>query len=100
MNIRMDDGTVVNTEKATKSWSEERDFDGSNRIGRYSGSQWNHATLYRSRKGRYYMVMESQWSGVKTRAEWLTKMKAVAFLLVNDIEIPEDLKSTVDSVEE
>ncbi len=50
---RMEDGCVLDTANATAEWEEDTYFDGHNRIGVATGSQWNHETLYRSRKGRY-----------------------------------------------
>jgi len=46
---RMDGGAVVDTENSTQHWNEAMRWNGN-----------NHETLYRSRKGRYYLEHESQ----------------------------------------
>lgn len=88
---RMDDGTVVDTDRATESWDEKRDWDGSNHIGRSSGSQWTYQGLLRSRKGRYYTEHTSQWQGSRPHVEWVSPEEATRWLIHNDYELPEDL---------
>jgi hypothetical protein len=96
----MQDGTIVDTENATQSWQEETDFDGSNQISRATGSQWNHQTLYRSRKGRYYVEHESQWQGSRPHVEWVSPEEATRWLLLMEYDIPEDLQQYVEEVTE
>lgn len=91
MRFRMDDGTVLDTENATKDWAEDTFFDGSNHISRATGTQWNHQTLYRSRKGRYYVVRTSQWQGSHASAEWVSPQEAARWLLLNGHSLPDDL---------
>ena len=88
---RMDDGTVVDTDRASDHWDEERDWDGSNHIGRSSGSQWHDQTLYRSRKGRYYLEYRSRVQGQRDHVEWQSPENAARWLLHNRLELPEDL---------
>ena len=97
---RMEDGTVVKTENATQSWGEASRWDGSNHISVATGSQWNHETLYRSRKGRYYTVHESQWQGSRPHAEWVSKQEAARWILANERELPVELESLVEEVSE
>lgn len=97
---RMDDGTVVDTERRSASWEEARDHDGHNFVGRSSGSQWNYQKLYRSRKGRYYLVHHSQWQGSRDYAEWISNHEAARWLLHNDAELPKDLAALEDEVVE
>lgn len=52
MKYRMDDGTVVDTDRASDSWAEASYWDGNNHISKATGSQWTHQQLYRSRKWR------------------------------------------------
>jgi hypothetical protein len=52
---RMEDGTIIDTSNAVTEWDDTRESDGSNMIGRNSRSQWHDWTLYRSRRGRYYV---------------------------------------------
>lgn len=97
---RMQDGTIVDTKKATKSWDEETDFDGNNHISRATGSQWNHQTLYRSKKGRYYVESTSQWQGSRPHVEWVSHLAAARWLVLMEHELPEDLQQFADEVTE
>lgn len=97
---KMDDNTVVNTNNATNWWSEDTYFDGNNHISAATGSQWNHETLYRSRKGRYYVVWSSQYQGSQSRAEWISNRQAALWLLNNDHILPDELGYLRDEVEE
>jgi hypothetical protein len=87
----MDDGTVVKTENATQSWDEATRWDGHNRISMATESQWEHQTLYRSRKGRYYVEHTSQWQGSTPHAEWVSNHEAAHWLAANGIDLPVEL---------
>jgi len=89
---RMDDGTVVDTEKAAQSWSENTRWDGNNHISKATGSQWAHEELFRSRKGRYYVEHTSQYQGSTPHVEWVSREEAARWLLAQDNELPDDLK--------
>ena len=97
---RMEDGTVVDTDKATENWEEETDWDGNNHISRATGSQWAHQTLYRSRKGRYYLEHTSQWQGTRPHVEWVSNEEAARWLLHQEREMPEDLAKLEDELVE
>ncbi len=97
---KMDDGTVVDTDNATQSWDEAQRWDGSNHISVATGSQWHHQTLYRSRKGRYWLEHTSQYQGSTPHAEWIGKRTAAAWLLANDHEVPDDLAEAAQEVSE
>ena len=97
---RMEDGTVVDTENATKVWKEARDHDGRNFISRATGSQWEHQALFRSRRGRYYVVHESDWQGSRANAEWVSPEEATRWIVLNGHEVPSDLKKHVEQVTE
>lgn len=97
---RMEDGTVLDTANATKHWEEETDWDGRNHISRATGSQWNHQELYRSRKGRYYIVHSSQYQGSRDHAEWVSPQEATRWLLHNEHDLPDDLKEHEADVSE
>jgi len=97
---RMEDGTVLDTQNASQSWREARDHDGSNWISRATGSQWIHETLYRSRRGRYYLERTSQWQGSRPSAEWISHRAAASWLLANEHEVPEDLVKEAEEVSE
>ena len=98
--FRMEDGTVVKTENATASWDEETEWNGNNHISMATGGQWTHEELYRSRKGRYYIVHSSQWQGSMDHAEWVSVQEATRWLLSQDKELPDDLKQYADEITE
>jgi hypothetical protein len=97
---KMDDGTVMNTRKAQKSWEEATRWDGHNHLSVATGSQWDHETLYVSAKGRYYIERTSQWQGSTPSARFVEPREAAAWLLQNGHDIPEDLEDAADEVEE
>ena len=97
---KMENGTVIDTDRASKSWEEDSYHDGNNFISKATGSQWEHQTLYRSRKGRYYIEHESDWQGTRSHVEWVSNEKTARWLLANDRELPEDLKDLEDELVE
>lgn len=97
---RMDDGTVTDTGRAAQTWDESTYWDGNNHISTATGSQWDHETLYRSAKGRYYVVSESNRAGVAGSARWLSDNEAAAWLAFNEREFPADLEATALDVVE
>jgi hypothetical protein len=96
----MDDGTVLKTENATDHYDEDTFWDGNNHISRATGSQWVHQTLYRSRKGRYYVEHTSQWQGSHPSAEWISNAEAARWLLVNGHDLPDELSSFEEEIAE
>ena len=94
------EGTIVDTKNAAEKWEEETDWNGNNHISRATGSQWSHETLYRSAKGRYYVVHSSQWQGSTDSAEVIDEQEAARWLLANDHELPEDLARFEEEVSE
>ena len=94
------DGMIVDTDRATAHWDEDTRFDGSNYISRATGSQWNHEELYRSRRGRYYVVHWSQWQGSTAHAEWVSLEEAARWLLSQDHDLPDDLADLAEEVME
>jgi hypothetical protein len=96
----MPDEIVVDTDKATATYDEKTDWDGRNRISRATGSQWDHETLYRSAKGRWYLVHTSQRTGTMPRAEWVKPGQAAAWLIHNDHDIPPELEDVAAEVTE
>lgn len=103
---KMSDGTIVDTAKASKSWEENTRFDGHNNVSVHTGSQWTHETLYRSRKGRYYIEVTSQWQGSAPHAEWISNEEATRWLLLDDSlrffkhGLPEELEQYEEAVSE
>ena len=100
MTYRMEDGTVVNSENATQSWEEATYHDGNNFISKATGTQWDHETLYCSRRGRYWVEHTSQWQGRMPRAEWISNHSAAQWLLANGHELPKDLAALETEVSE
>lgn len=96
----MDCGSIVDTEKAIGTWNEYQDWDGRNFISSATGSQWEHEKLYKSRRGRYYIESWSQRQGSRARAEWASKERAAAWLLMNKHKIPDDLAEVAESIVE
>ena len=88
---RMEDGRVLNTDKASAEWEEAINWNGQNFVSRPTGSQWEHETLYRSSKGRYWLEHRSDRPGSRPHAELVTNQRAAAWLLANDHELPQDL---------
>ena len=96
----MDDGTIVDTVKASLSLKEDTRWDGNNHISLATGSQWDHQTLYRSSKGRYYIEHTSQWQGRTPSAEWADHRAAAAWLTLNAEDVPPDLAEALAEVTE
>jgi hypothetical protein len=94
----MDDGAIVDTMKSAQEWEEDTDWNGNNHISRATGSQWNHETLYRSSKGRYYIVSTSQWQGSLDAARWVTREEAARWLLLMEHDLPADLIDQADAI--
>ena len=96
----LEGGVIFDTERAAATWEEASDWNGSNHISRATGSQWNHETLHKSAKGRYYKVMSSNVQGSQDEMEILSPREAAAWLLLNDHELPDDLRELEGEVVE
>ncbi|MFA5580195.1 MAG: hypothetical protein WDA01_11995 [Methanothrix sp.] len=94
------EGAIFDTEKARANWSEATDWNGSNHISRNSRTQWNHEALYISQKGRYYVVRSSDYQGSQDEMEILSPREAAAWLLLNDHDLPDDLRELEGGVVE
>lgn len=90
--FRIDD-MVVDTANATASYECIPSH-------RWNGNKWEHQTLYRSRRGRYYIVFSSAWQGTLDRAEWVSKETAARWLSLNEADIPAELQEAADEVTE
>jgi hypothetical protein len=89
--FKLEDGAIVDTDRAVKHWDEDSFWNGRNHISKATGDQFLHETLYKSSKGRYYIVHSSQWQGSVDSAEEITPIDATTWLLQNEHELPEDL---------
>ena len=88
---KTEEGVFVDTDKASQEWDEETNWNGNNMISCATGSQWEHETLYRSSKGRYYVVHTSQVQGHMTYARFISEQEAATWILQNEYELPADL---------
>lgn len=100
MRHQMTDGTIVDTDRASATWGEDTYWDGSNMCSLATGSQWAHERLYRSRRGRYYVLCWSQWQGSRERCEWVSEHEAARWLMRNNRDLPDDLAPLRDEIEE
>lgn len=100
MTYRTETGIIVKTENAHKRWSEATDWDGSNEISRNTNSQWDHETLYLSKKGNYWLEQTSQWQGSVGSAKMLTREEAAGWLVLNGKNLPADLADLAEEVSE
>jgi hypothetical protein len=97
---RMDDGTILDTGNAAHVWDEKTHWDGRNHLSRATGGQWTHQTLYRSKKGRYYVEHTSQWQGSRPHCEWVSPEEATRWLLLMGYDLPGDLAKYAEEVSE
>jgi hypothetical protein len=93
-----EDGLVVDTDRMAEQWDEERDWDGHNHIGRSSRSQWHDQTLYRSKKGRYYLVTASRVQGERDGVVPVEAIEAARWLYLNEHDLPEDLQHLEEEI--
>lgn len=100
MKYKMDDGRIVDIEKAQKSWKESTYWDGHNNISVNTNSQWEHQELYLSQKGNYYLEIWSQWQGSQPYAIWVSEKEAAEWLVLNNESLPEGLKKYLNEIEE
>lgn len=92
MKLKMEDGRIVDTEKAAESWHEETDWDGHNYVGRASRIQQDFGgqTLYQSSQGNFYLI--TQWNGCLPDARFLDDKEAAKWLYLNDRSLHEKLE--------
>lgn len=96
----LEDGTILNTDKAKRYWEEDTVWNGNNYISKATGSQWTHETLYLSSKGNYWVKHTSQWQGSTPHAQIIDNKEAATWLLTNGHALPEDLKTLQAEIEE
>ncbi len=64
-------------------FDEDTWWNGSNRISRATGSQWNHETLYYTASGRWILRCWSQCEGTPATVEAVDQAEAVQWLASN-----------------
>ena len=88
---RMSDDTIVKPKNATECWEEDTRWDGHNHVSLATGEQFSHQTLFRSRKGRFYVEHTSQWQDSTPHAEWVSNEEAARWILSQGHKLPPDL---------
>jgi len=84
---------------AAKKYEEATWFDGSNRISKATGSQWDHQELYQTRSGGWVLYSWSQWQGRGESYRQVTPAEAADWLITNNHEIPDVLEEVVQQSE-
>jgi hypothetical protein len=98
---KMNDGTIVDTDYAAREWREGTRHNGTSWVSLATGDQWTHERLYRSRRGRYYLVRWSDWQGSASSARYVDPREAAAWLMLNGHDdMPSDLARAVEAVAE
>jgi hypothetical protein len=92
--------TIVDTDQSIQQWKESITWNGNNMVSKATGSQWDHETMYRSKRGRYYIERTTQWQGRPNYAYWLSEQEACAWLIINEHLVPDDLLQFVDQIME
>lgn len=104
----MQDGTVVDTERASKSWEELRYKIGAVPSSGGAALNQRRQTLHRSRRGRYYIefvdtgdawkLLIGKTPNRRGHVEWQSPEAATRWLIVNDYDLPEELKRFEEEV--
>lgn len=89
---------IIDTDQVQRSWAEDTVWDGSNHISKNTGSQWEHEELFQSNKGQFFIEHTSQWQGSTASVTLVTPEAATQWLLLNDREVPEDLKQHEEGI--
>lgn len=84
---------------AASSFLESTDWDGRNEISCATGSQWDHETLYLTKKGKWVLNSYSAWQGSSESWEIVTDGVAADWLIQNRRQIPSILDNEVASHE-
>lgn len=93
-------GRIFRTENSVRTWREDTRWDGRNQISVNTGSQWQHERLFKSRKGTYWLLSSSQWQGSTDSAQIVSKVDAASWIMMNGHEVPAELESAAESIEE
>ncbi len=95
----MNDGKIVDSEKAGDTWNEATRWNGSHYISINTGSHREHETLYRSAKGRYWKLYDSAYrQGQTGEANYVAPFLAATWMLANGHPLPEDLRQFEDDI--
>jgi hypothetical protein len=80
-------------------WEEDTYWNGSNHISSATGSQWDHQTLYRSKKGKYILFSWSQRQGVPEVWSIISDEEAARWLTDNKKDFPDGLSHFQEELE-
>ncbi len=83
---KLESGRVVDTKKAKHEIHEGTRHDGKNNISLATGAQWEHETLFLSKRGTWYKEVWSQWQGSASYAIEMTPAEAGEWLTLNEKE--------------
>lgn len=93
---KIEGGGWIDLNTAT-SYDESTHWNGKNHISDATGSQWEHETLYCSRKGVYVLHHTSQWQGSWTRID---ATEAAQWLVENGHEAADEATATAMEAQE
>ena len=94
----LDDGTWFDLD-GSQCWEEGTRWDGANHVSLATGSQWDHQTLYRTKKGRFILRDWSNRQGEGESYEVISPREGVLWLVRNKLEIPDDLSGVLSESE-
>ena len=92
MRYKLNNGKVFDTDKAKKTWEEDREWDGRNHISVNTGSQWDHEQLYLSKSGNWFLESWSDYQGSLPSIENISARDAAVWLSLNNEELPIELE--------
>jgi hypothetical protein len=81
---------------SAKRFVEATYFNGSNHISIATNSQWDHETLYLTRRGAWILHSWSQWQRTRDTYVEIEKEKAHSWLLRNGHEVPEEFLGSTE----
>ena len=80
---KIDGGGWFDSDTA-RQWDEDTYWDGSNHISQATGSQWDHETLYLTRRGTWVVKRQTAWQGRRPSGyERVDAADAAAWLIAN-----------------
>lgn len=91
--VALDDGRTADLTDADK-WDEDTYWDGNNNVSCATGSQWNHETLHRTKRGSWIIWHTSQVQG--TPSGYRECENPVHWLTANGHDLPDDMPEPDD----
>jgi len=84
---------------SAQEWKENTYWNGSNHISCATESQWDHQSLYRSKKGKYILFSWSQRQGIPEKWQTISDEDAARWLNDNEKDLPEELSQFQEELE-